>query len=825
MSDYLDPQNEELLQDFFAEAEMQVEALESNVLVLENDPGNHDAIDEIFRAAHTLKGASATVQMDELSEFTHLVEDVLDRIRNDEITVDGSIVDTLLSSIDVVKAMLETRGNGEVYGEDTEPLKATLRGLLEVEGGAAAGAGAQPPAESEAKQAAPESGNAPESAGAGERAPASGSAVLSEQEMTELRQAAEGAGRIFRVRVHFDESNPMNSVGGIQVFAALKRSGSVLKTDPDFEELYEDKFFPTVDYYIASEEEPADLEPAAAISDVTTEVEVSWVEEMGATGSAQPGGEAPEAAAAASPAAASPAAAAPEPAAPESAAPEAPSSASAAPESAREQAPRTPSGGPDEAEAEKAVDKAKSKQSGGSVLRVDSRRIDNLLNLVSETVINKAAFNQLTTGFNEELSSLQLADDRYRELMRRLFDSLPEYLEKIREGVSPTAVKREIASEFGELYSVFDEFQSTFKGSVSRLRSTTQNLGRITGELQEAVMHIRMVPISQIFSRFPRLVRDLSRSLNKQVNLEIQGEDTELDKSVIEDLLDPLIHSARNSIDHGIETAAERVEAGKPEAGTLRLAASNEGNMIVITVEDDGRGIDVEGIQRKAVERGVIPSGKTLSDVEAHNLIFDPGFSTAKEITNVSGRGVGLDVVKRQIEKVNGTVTVWSEKGAGTRFTIKIPLTLAIIQGLLVRVGRERYAIPITSVIESHRIRPSEIRLLDNYEVFNVREDVVSLIRLNRLFGIEADEEREYYFVVIVGTGEKKIGLLVDSLIGEEDVVIKPLRDHYTNAPGIAGANITGDGTVSLIIDVSQLLDLGMRHEMERRRRRETRIS
>jgi two-component system chemotaxis sensor kinase CheA len=478
-----------------------------------------------------------------------------------------------------------------------------------------------------------------------------------------------------------------------------------------------------------------------------------------------------------------------------------------------------------EADADKAVEKAKSKASGsGSILRVDSRRIDNLLNLVSETVINKASFNQLATGFADDLSALQSADDRYRELMRRLFDSLPEYLEKIRQGATPTAVKREITSEFGELYAVFDEFQSSLKTSVSRLRSTTQNLGRITGELQEAVMHIRMVPISQIFSRFPRLVRDLSRSLNKEVNLEIQGEDTELDKSVIEDLLDPLIHSARNSIDHGIEPVDERIAAGKPEAGTLRLGASNEGNMIVITVEDDGRGIDVEKVQRKAVERGVIPAGKTLSDVEAHNLIFDPGFSTAGQITNVSGRGVGLDVVKRQLEKVNGTVTVWSEKGSGTRFTIKIPLTLAIIQGLLVRVGAERYAIPITSVIESHRIRPSEIRLLDNYEVFNVREDVISLIRLNRLFGIQADEQREYYFVVIVGSGEKKIGLLVDSLIGEEDVVIKPLRDHYTNAPGIAGANITCDGTVSLIIDVGQLLELGLRHEMERRRRRETRI-
>ena len=481
---------------------------------------------------------------------------------------------------------------------------------------------------------------------------------------------------------------------------------------------------------------------------------------------------------------------------------------------------------PPKSEQDKAVEKARGKQGGavGSVLRVDSRRIDNLLNLVSETVINKAAFNQLASGFQEGQSQLQAADARYRELMRRLFDSLPEYLEKIQAGTSPAAVKREIASEFGELYSVFDEFESTFKTQVSRLRSTTQNLGRITGELQEAVMRIRMVPISQIFSRFPRLVRDLSRTLDKKINLEIEGEETELDKSVIDDLLDPLIHSARNSIDHGIESAEERVAAGKPEAGTLRLTASNEGNMIVITVEDDGKGIDVDSIQRKAVERGVIPAGKALSDVEAHNLIFDPGFSTAKEITNVSGRGVGLDVVKRQIEKVNGTVTVWSEKGAGTRFTIKIPLTLAIIQGLLVRVGSEQYAIPITSVIESHRIRPSEIRLLDNYEVFNVRDDVISLIRLNRLFGITAAEDQEYYFVVIVGSGEKKIGLLVDSLIGEEDVVIKPLRDHYTNAPGIAGANITGDGTVSLIIDVAQLLDLGMRHERERRQQRETRI-
>lgn len=337
-------------------------------------------------------------------------------------------------------------------------------------------------------------------------------------------------------------------------------------------------------------------------------------------------------------------------------------------------------------------------------------------------------------------------------------------------------------------------------------------------------MRIRMVPISQIFSRFPRLVRDLSKSLKKQISLDIEGEDTELDKSVIEDLLDPLIHMVRNSIDHGVESPAERREAGKPEEGQVRLKASNEGNMILIEIVDDGKGIDVSSVREKAIERGVIHPNKQLSDVEAFNLIFEPGFSTAKQVTDVSGRGVGLDVVKRQIEKLNGNVSVWSEEGEGSRFTIKIPLTLAIIQGLLVKVGLEMYAIPITSVLESHRIKPSDIKLIDNYEVFNVRDDVVSLIRLNRLFRIPTDENKEHYFVVIVGSADKKMGLIVDSLIGEEDVVIKPLRDHFTNAPGIAGANITGDGRVSLIIDVSQLLDLGLRKEREERERRELTI-
>ncbi len=582
---------------------------------------------------------------------------------------------------------------------------------------------------------------------------------------------------MYVVSVFFDEANPMNSVGGIQVYAALKGHGTIVKTDPELERLYEDEFFPTVDYYLSSGSAPEDLEKATAIPDVTTGAKVAQV---GA-------GEALD----------------------EQAPVDTPPPAEAENEVAEGGQP-TP-GEPESAPA------PGEKKTASSILRVDAARVDQLLNLVSETVINKASFNQLTNELAEALSEFGRGKAALRDELRRLVEELPELLGIDLDNQELRRIRKEIGQRFGSLHSSFDAFEGQFKAATSKFRSNAGVLSRITGDLQEGVMRIRMVPIAQVFSRFPRLVRDLSKSLGKSVKLDLEGQDTELDKSVIEDLLDPLIHCVRNSIDHGFESREERVEEGKPEECRLSMRASNEGNMIVIEVEDDGRGIDVESVKAKAVDRGVIHPNKDLSDTEAFNLIFSPGFSTAKSVTNVSGRGVGLDVVKRQIEKLNGTVSVWSERGMGTTFTMKIPLTLAIIQGLLVKVGTETYAIPITSIIDSHRIRPTEIRLLDNYEVFNLREDVISLLRLNRLFGIRDGEAREYYYVVIVGSGERRIGLLVDSLIGEEDVVIKPLKDHYTNAPGIAGANITGDGSVSLIVDVSQLLELGYDHERRER--------
>ncbi|MDR0527136.1 MAG: chemotaxis protein CheA [Spirochaetaceae bacterium] len=802
MSDYLDPNNEELLKDFFSEAQMQVETLEQNILALENDSNNRDAVDEIFRAAHTLKGGAATVEMGELAHFTHMIEDVLDAIRSDKLSVNETVVDTLLQSIDIVKAMLGERMQGAIYGEDIGAIESRLHALIEKGGGAKSG-GSTKNAASQKTAAAPP---AKKAAAAADLSSKTQPAV--EEDLVELLDAAGGT-PVYKIRVTFDENSIMNTVGGIQVYAALKSKGMVLKTVPDFDALYSDTFYLNVDYYIASNEAGEELRRYVILPDVSLDAVVEEIKERHI--------DYDEAADNASVSGTKTEVEDDKPAVEKAPEPALSTESEASSSGAKTAKPETqaPAANKNSQDAKKAAREA------GSILRVDSKRIDDLLNLVSETVITKAAFNQISNQFGELANEWHSLSNRYRERIKTFFDSFPQYIEKVQEGTSVKDVRKHVLEEFNDLFSLFDGYETNLKNGVTKFRSTSQNLGRITAELQEGVMRIRMVPISQIFSRFPRLVRDLSKSLNKKINLVIEGEETELDKSVIEDLLDPIMHSVRNSVDHGIEPPEVRIAAGKPEEGTVFLKAANEGNMIVIQIGDDGKGIDVESIKAKAIERALIHPNKVLTDPEAYSLMFEPGFSTAKEITSISGRGVGLDVVKRQIEKLNGAVTVQSEKGKGTTFIIKLPLTLAIIQGLLVRVGSEIYSIPITSVIESLRIKPDEIKQIDSNEVFNIRNDVLSLLRLNQLFGIKNEQRDDYNFIVIVGTAEKKMGFMVDSLIGEEDVVIKPLRDQYTNSPGIAGASILGDGSVSLIIDVGQLLELGLSKEMENRKVRE----
>ena len=801
MSDYLDPNNEELLKDFFAEAEQQVEQLESNILVIENDPSNHEAIDEIFRAAHTLKGGSATVEMMELSHFTHSVEDVLDEIRSDRVSIDEDVVDLLLTSIDVIKAMLEARQNGTVYGENIDGIIEKLKSYIPEKG-----AGSVPkkaPAKAAPVPQPVKAAPAPAAAQSGMTLP-----PLSEDDYMELKSACEGSQSLWCVAVKFDENNPMNTVGGIQVFAALKAVGNVLKTVPDFDALYEDQFYENVFYYMASSQSAEVIEDASFLSDVTLITDAHMLNDDNySTG---------DAVAAPAPAAAAPQA----PAAP--VAPARPAAAEPAPVSTEGQAKAA------EINEKLAEKKAEPKQEQkkdapaagathvqqGSILRVDSRRIDNLLNLVSEAVIIKASFNQLAGQTANELVKFQTVESQFRERFRSLIDELPGCLEELQRGTPMNDIKKRLAEQYGDMSNMFDQYETESKGITGRFRSYTQQLGTIAGELQEGVMKIRMVPINQIFSRFPRVVRDLQKDLNKKINLEIEGEDTELDKSVVEDLLDPIMHCVRNSVDHGIEAPEVRRAAGKPETGTVLLKASNEGNLIVIEIKDDGAGIDVDKVRRKAIENGLIHPDKVITDQDAYQLIMQPGFSTADKISNISGRGVGLDVVKTMINNIKGSISINSTKGQGTSFIIKIPLTLAIIQGLLVRVGTEIYSIPIANVIESQCINVNEISHIDNYEIMNVRNEVISVLRLSRLFNIPETQTGEECYIVIVGTQEKKIGVMVDTLIGEEDVVIKPLRDKFTNSPGIAGASILGDGSVSLIIDVSQLLDLGVKQEL-----------
>jgi two-component system chemotaxis sensor kinase CheA len=456
------------------------------------------------------------------------------------------------------------------------------------------------------------------------------------------------------------------------------------------------------------------------------------------------------------------------------------------------------------------------KNVASSVLRVDSSRIDELLNLVSEIVINKATFNQLAIKYYESIETFSTMMNVFKDKNKHFSGLLAHNT----GSNNIESLKNEYQKDIAAFTTQFDSFLNGYKEIVEKFRSTSQSLDRISSDLREGVMRVRMIQIKQVFSRFPRLVRDLSRDLHKEIDLVMEGEETEVDKAMLDDLSDPLIHMIRNAVDHGMETPEERLAAGKSVPGMVKLKAANEGNLISIYISDDGRGINPESVRKRAIERKIISADKQLSEQDTFALLFEPGFSTADKITSVSGRGVGLDVVKKNIEKMSGTVRITSVPGKGTTFIIKLPLTLAIIQGLMVRVQSEIYVLPISSVIESIRISPQEIKSIDNYEVINVRNEVLSLLRLSRLFNLKKSEDLESYFVVIVGINDKKMGLLVDSLIGEEDIVIKPLKDKYTSTPGIAGATVLGDGTVSLILDVSQIVELGMKQEQENQQNR-----
>ena len=416
------------------------------------------------------------------------------------------------------------------------------------------------------------------------------------------------------------------------------------------------------------------------------------------------------------------------------------------------------------------TDKIKEKLLKHSI-RVDANKIDTLMNQVGELVVSRAWFSQL---FNE---------------------------------------MRELQQELSQSQKLDQKELKHVKELTLRISEATTALGRVANELQEGVMKVRMLPIEQLFSRYPRLVHDLVRDSGKKVHLEIQGEETELDKVVIEEIADPLVHILRNAIDHGLETPRERVAQGKPETGLLRLHAYHESNHVVIEVADDGRGIDPDLIKAKALEKNFVTADELerMNEKEILALIMQPGFSTAAEVTHTSGRGVGMDVVKANIEKLNGTIDIESQKGIGTRFRVKIPLTLAIIPALLVKVSGELFTVPLSTVDETLRVYKNEVSAIEGIDVFQLRETTIPLIRLSELFDMQATPSRdERIFVVVVNTGVKRVGLVVDELIGREEVVIKPLEDYLQENSGFSGATILGDGSISLILDIYELVNLSI---------------
>ena len=376
------------------------------------------------------------------------------------------------------------------------------------------------------------------------------------------------------------------------------------------------------------------------------------------------------------------------------------------------------------------------------------------------------------------------------------------------------------------LLKIYDDVEERYEGEkfLEELNQVVSSLSLVTTDIQLAVMKTRMLPIAKVFNKFPRMIRDLSRELGKQIDLEISGEETELDKSIVEEIGDPLVHIIRNSCDHGIEDPETRKAAGKPEKGIVQLKAYNEGNHIVVEIVDDGKGLDADMLKAKSIEKGIITEREAdaMSEKEAFGLIFKPGFSTAAKVTNVSGRGVGMDVVKTNIEKLNGIIDIESEVGKGTVMKLKIPLTLAIIQSLLVGTQEEFYAIPLASVLETVRVPIDDIYTIDGKNVLRLRDEVLSLVRLSDVFGVnKVFDGGDQTYVVIIGVAEAKLGIIVDTLVGQEEIVIKSMGDYLQNIPGIAGATIRGDGRVTLIIDVGAMMEMAkdikvnIRAEME----------
>lgn len=684
------------LEIFVEETREHLQNLNEHILVLEKEPDNKETIDEIFRAAHSLKGMSGTMGYKRMQHLTHNMENAFSEIKNGRMQATSDLVDIIFQCLDALETYLDNIINNQDEGtDDNEQIIQGLNNFLNGGGGAAPAATAAP---------APAASAAPAPAAS---APATnGSSAFANVKYADFeKHAIEEAGNrglnVYGVVVHVDPNCILKAARAFLVFKNLESIGEIIKSIPSTQDIEDEKFDLEFSMFIITKES---LEKVLEVVKNVSEIKDAVGEVISMKSEDAP---AQEAAAANKPA-------------------------------------------QETAQANKPAAKAPAK-SGKPVanrsVRVDIDKLDVLMNLVSELIIAKNGLVSSANSMHTERS--------------QGFSEQIEYLE------------------------------------------------RVTTNLHESVMNVRMVPIETVVNRFPRMIRDLSKKLDKKMELYMSGEDTELDRTVIDEIGDPLMHLLRNSADHGLESSSVRLERGKSEVGSIFLNAYQEGNNVVIEVGDDGNGIDIEKVRNKAIEKGTITpeQAETMSDKDVVDLLFRPSFSTAEKLSDVSGRGVGLDVVKSKIETLGGDVECRSVLGEGTTFIVRLPLTLAIIQALMVKVGGEQYAISLGSIQTVEDVEPNEVKHVQGKEVMNLRGTVIPLFRLSDLLDVpDVKDDGSNLTVVVIKKGDKQAGLVVDSLIGQMEIVIKSLGKYIHINKMISGATILGNGDVALIIDANAIL-------------------
>ncbi len=683
---------------FQEELEEKMQIISDNILLLEQRQATPEVIQEIFRAAHTIKGSSAVMGYDKMTELTHELESLFDEIRHDRLEITGDLVDVLFEAVDKLRELKDEITGNANENVDISPVLQRIKQVKQTPG---VDINNQYESDQLNKPVEQETSKVSYS-----------DQPLSEIEVDDVSEDVIGEAEIrgyyaYRLQVVFAEDCQMKEVRAFLLIETLEQVGEIIKTNPPIEDIQSGHFNSSIALIILSQ---SDVDQVENLALSVAEINVVHIQKIKINNT-----------------------------------PEQETQNAADRENITEAAP--------------AAAKLSNIDNNGSrktikTVRIDVEKLNILMNLVGELVIERTRLDRFVNVFESKFGSEDIAED---------------------------------------------------------ILEISSHLGKVTTDLQDEIMKARMLPVAQVFNRFPRMVRDVAHKLGKEIDFIIEGKETELDRNVIEVIGDPLIHLLRNSIDHGIEDAKERQRLGKPAQGSLKLKASYSEGHIVITVEDDGRGIDAQKLKKKALQRGLITQEQydRMSDREAQELIFAPGFSTVEEdhVSDISGRGVGMDIVRNQIENINGIVDYYTVPGQGTRFSIKLPLTLAIIRALMVEHGSRAYAFPLTYVVETLYVNRSEIKTIRHSKVIIIRGQVCPLKRLGDIFNHETSKtDDNKVYVVIVGSGDRKLGIIVDELIGEQEIVIKSLGSYLGQVEGLAGAAILGDGKVSLIVDVRSLV-------------------